>query len=102
MCRAIALALSQHPNEHRPECRVPYGVLKEFGKPCSRSGTAIAADLGGALRFGKHQGVKQLGAGSGAESVEAGTELALELIGSHDGRLRRGTVCPRVVATRLN
>ena len=36
--------------------------------------------------------MEQLGAGSGAERVEAGSEKALELIGTHGRRLRRRTV----------
>jgi hypothetical protein len=40
--------------------------------------------------------VEQLGAGSGAEGVEALSDTTFELIGSHDGRLRRRTVGPRV------
>jgi hypothetical protein len=46
--------------------------------------------------------VKQLGAGSGAEGVQAFSEPALEFIGSHDGRLAVGTLGPRVGHARLN
>jgi hypothetical protein len=40
--------------------------------------------------------VEELGAGSRTQGVKALTELTLEFIGAHGGRLRRGTVGPRV------
>jgi hypothetical protein len=40
--------------------------------------------------------VEQLGAGSGAEGVEAFADSALELIGTHGRRLRRSTVIPSI------
>jgi hypothetical protein len=45
--------------------------------------------------------VEQLGAGSGTEGVKAFPDPAFELIGSHDGRLRRRTVGPRVGHARF-
>ena len=54
------------------------------------------ADPVGPLEVGEHQDVKQLGVGSGAEGLQALLEAALQFVGSHDGRLRRGTVGPRV------
>ena len=47
--------------------------------------------------FGEHQDVEQLGAGGGAERVEAFTQPALALIGRHGRRLRCGTVLQRAV-----
>ena len=65
----------------------------------ARSLDALSARLSdpvGTLEVGQHQDLEQLGAGSGAEGVEALPESAFELIGSHDGRVRSGTVGPRV------
>jgi hypothetical protein len=45
------------------------------------------ADPLGTLKVGKHQDVEQLGAGSGAECVQALAEPALGLVGSHGRRL---------------
>ena len=45
---------------------------------------------------------EKLGAGSGAESVEALPEAALEFVGSHAGRLRRRTVAPRVACLSMH
>ena len=41
------------------------------------------ADPVGSLEVGKHQDVEQLGAGSGAEGVQALTELALDVLEIH-------------------
>jgi hypothetical protein len=43
----------------------------------------VLADPVGAFEVGEHQNVEQLGAGSGAKSVETSSESALELLGSH-------------------
>ena len=45
---------------------------------------------------------EKLGAGSGAESVEALPESALKLIGPHGRRLRRRTVAPRVACLSMH
>jgi hypothetical protein len=52
-------------------------------------------------KSGEHHDT-ELGVGCRPKGVQAFSEPALELVGAHDGRLRRGTVCPRVVATGLN
>jgi hypothetical protein len=50
------------------------------------------ADPLGALEAGEHQDVEQLGTWSRTEGIQARTELALELVGSHGRRLRRRAV----------
>ena len=40
----------------------------------------------GSLEVGEHQDLEQLGAGSGAERIQAFSESALNLVGSHSGR----------------
>ena len=47
------------------------------------------ADPVGPFEAGEHQDVEKLGAGSGAERVEALPDQALELVGSHQLRRRR-------------
>ncbi len=42
----------------------------------------------GSVEVGQQEDVEKLGAGSRAEGVEAGTESALQLVGSHARRLR--------------
>jgi hypothetical protein len=46
-------------------------------------------DSVGSLEVGQHEDVEQFGAGSRAEGVEALSEAALKLVGSHGERLRR-------------
>ena len=55
------------------------------------------ADPVGSLEVGEHQDVEKLVAGSGAEGVQALAEPALQLVGSHGRRLRRGPLS-RVMA----
>jgi hypothetical protein len=66
-----ALCLPQHPDEHRPERPVLLAVDQELGER-ARLGVPIElADPVGAFEVGEHEDVEQLGAGSGAERVEA-------------------------------
>jgi hypothetical protein len=51
--------------------------------------TIRTRSVGYPLEIGEHEDVEQLGAGSGAEGVETGTESAVEFIASHRRRLRR-------------
>jgi hypothetical protein len=83
-----ALVLAQHPDEHRPERPVLLAVDQQLGEgPC----LGVAPELSdpvGPVEVGKHEDVKEFGAGSGTQSVEAFAESAFELIRSHGRRPR--------------
>ena len=84
----VPVAVSQHPDEHRPQRPVLLAVDQELGEG---AGLRIAPELSdpvGAVEVGEHQDVEQLGARSRTEGVEAFPESALELVGAHGGRLR--------------
>jgi hypothetical protein len=53
------------------------------------------ADSLGPLEVGEYEDAEQLGAGRGAEGVQAGAEPALELIGSHQAVPTRSNDRPR-------
>jgi hypothetical protein len=85
---ALAVGLSQHAHQHRPKRPVLLAVDQELGERPRLGVPVELADPVGPLEVGEHQDVEQLGAGSGTERVEAGSESAFQLVGSHGRRLR--------------
>jgi len=77
--RYLAVGLPQHPDEHRPERPILLAVDQQLGEGAALWVAPELADPLGALEVGKHQDVKQLGAGSRPESVEALPKYLLEL-----------------------
>jgi hypothetical protein len=78
-----ALTLLQHPDQHRPERPVLLAVDQKLGEGAAlRVGPELADPLG-PPEGREHEDVEQLGAGSRPEGVQAGTESAIELVGSH-------------------
>ena len=69
--RRTPAPLPQHPDEHRPEHPVLLAVDQQLAERPRRRIPLVAADRVGAVEVGEHQDVEQLGAGSGAERVEA-------------------------------
>jgi hypothetical protein len=61
----------QHLNQHRPERRVLLAVDQQLGEGAALRVAPELSDPVGSLEVGEHQDVEQLGAGSGAEGVEA-------------------------------
>jgi hypothetical protein len=90
------MTLPQHPDDHRPRRLILLQVDQQLAEAPSLRVPPELADPVGPLEVGEHQDVEQFGPGSRTEGVQALPEAALKLIGSHDGRLRRGTVGPRV------
>jgi len=84
------LALPQHADEHRPERPILLAVDQQFCEGATLRVAPELADPIGSLEVGEHQDVEKLGAGSGAERVEACLETALEFVGAHGRRLRDG------------
>jgi hypothetical protein len=80
------------PTSTGPERPVLLAVDQELGEGATLRVAPELADPVGSLEVGEHQDVEKLGAGSGAEGVEALSEPALEFIGSHGRRLRPPTV----------
>ena len=80
--RALAtpLGLPEHPDQHRP---VLLAVDQQLGEhPARRAGPELADSLC-SFEVGEHQDVEQLGSGSRPEGVQALTQSALKLVGSH-------------------
>jgi hypothetical protein len=73
----LAVDLAEHPDEHRPERPILLAVDQEFGEGATLRVAPELADPVGPLEVGEHQDVEQLGAGSGAEGVQAFPEPAL-------------------------
>jgi hypothetical protein len=68
---ALALSLSQHPDQHRSEGPVLFAVDQELGESATLQVAPELADPVGPLEVGKHEDVEQFGAGSGAKRVQA-------------------------------
>jgi hypothetical protein len=68
---ATSLSFLQHPEEHRPQRPVLLAVDQEFGEGAALGVAPELSDPVGPLEVGKHEDVKQLGAGSGTEGVES-------------------------------
>jgi hypothetical protein len=69
--QSISARPPQHPYEYRSEGSVLRAVDQQLGEGAAlRVGPELADPLG-ALEVGKHEDVKQLGAGSGTECVQA-------------------------------
>ena len=73
--QAFAFGLSQHPDQHSPECPVLLAVDQQLGEGAALRVAPELADPVGALEVGEHQDVQEFGTGSGTESVEALTEF---------------------------
>jgi hypothetical protein len=86
----LPLALPQHPDQHRPERPILLAVDQELGEGATLRMAPDLADPVGAVEVAEPEDVEQLGAGSGAEGVEALPESALQLVGTHLMILRRG------------
>ncbi len=67
----LALALSQHPDQHRPERPILLAVDQELGEVATLWVAPELADPVGSLEVGEHQDVEELGAGGRSEGVEA-------------------------------
>jgi hypothetical protein len=84
----------RHPatchDEHRPEHTIFLAVDQQFGEGATLRVAPELSDPLGAFEVRQHQDVEELGAGSWTEGVEALSESALQLVGSHGRRrLRR-------------
>jgi hypothetical protein len=88
-----------HPDDHRPNCPVLLAVDQELGEGAALRVAPELSDPIGALEVAEHQDVEQLGAGSGAERVEALSQSAFELIRTHTGGTLR-QLCDEAVAAR--
>jgi hypothetical protein len=78
---------SQHADQHRPEDPIFLAVDQQLGEGATLRVAPELSDTVGSLEVGEHEDVEELGAGSGAESVEAGTESAFEVIWTLGKRL---------------
>ena len=65
------VSLPQHLDEHRSEGPVLLEVDQELGGGATLRVAPELSDPVGSLEVGKHQDVEKLGAGSGAEGVQA-------------------------------
>ena len=74
---ATCLGLPHHAHEQTP---VLLAVDQQLGEGAALRVAPELADPVGTLKVGEHQDVEQLGAGGRPESVQAGTELALEAV----------------------
>jgi hypothetical protein len=81
------MSSSGRADEHRPERLVLLAVDQELGEGATLRVAPELSDPVGSLEVGEHQDVEKLGAGSGAEGVEALSYPALEFVGSHAGML---------------
>ena len=79
----VAVALPQHPDEHRPERPVLLAVDQELGERPRLGVPVELTDPVGPLEVGEHQDVEKLPAGSGTEGVETLTQDPLELLEVH-------------------
>jgi hypothetical protein len=93
--RALALGLSQHANQHRPERPILLAVGSATRRTRDSRLAPELADPVGAFEVGEHQDVEQLGARSGTERGQALPQLSFELIGPH-----RATACSRISRSR--
>jgi hypothetical protein len=84
-CRALPVGLPQHPDEHGPERPVFFAVDQQLGEGSALQVAPELSDPVGSLEVGEHKDVEQLGAGSGAEGVEAFPESSFEVIWAHGG-----------------
>jgi hypothetical protein len=84
---APSLRLSQHPNEHRSKSPVLLAVDQELGGGATLRVAPELSDPVGSLEVWEAEDVEEFGAGTGAEGLEALTESALKLVGSHGRRL---------------
>jgi hypothetical protein len=80
---ASSVGLPQHADQHLPEDSILLAVDQELGEGATLRVAPELADPVGPLEVGQHQDVEQFGAACGAERVEALSESALALIGSH-------------------
>jgi hypothetical protein len=66
---ALAAALSQHSDKHRPQGPILLAVDQELGEGAALRVAPELADPVGSLEVGEHEDMKQLSAGSRAEGV---------------------------------
>jgi hypothetical protein len=71
------------PYEHRAEPSVLLAVDQQLGEGATLRVAPELSDPVGSLEVGQHEDAEQLGAGSGAEGVQALPESAFELIASY-------------------
>ena len=74
---ALAPAVSQHPDEHRPQRPVLLAVDQQLVEGAALWVAPELSDPVGPLEVGQHQDVEQFGAGSRSEGVQAFPELVL-------------------------
>jgi hypothetical protein len=75
----LPLHLGEEPEDDGSRHLVLLAVDQQLGEGRDSPGSSTTL---GALEVGEHEDVEQLGAGSGAERVQALPESALEFIGS--------------------
>src|SRR4029450_3003310 len=73
----------QHPNQHRARRLVLLAVDQELGERAALRVAPELTDTVGSLEVRQHEDVEQPGPGSRPERVQALTNPALELVGSH-------------------
>ena len=72
----------QHPDQHRSERPILLAVDQQLGEVATHWVAPELSDPVGWLEVGEHQDVEQLGAGSGAESVQLLSGVSFEVHGS--------------------
>ena len=81
---SLVVCFPEHPDQHRSECSGLLAVDQEFGEGAAFRVAPELTDPVGPFEVGEHQDVEQLGAGSGAECVEAFTEPSFDLLHGHE------------------
>ena len=71
-----AVGVPQHADEHRPERPILLAVDQKLGESATLRVAPELSDRVGSLEVGQHEDVEELGAGSGAERVQALPESA--------------------------
>jgi hypothetical protein len=69
--RTRSLVLPQHPDQHRRERPILLAVDQQFGEGATLRVDPELSDPDNPVEVGQHEDVEHLGAGSGAEGVEA-------------------------------
>jgi hypothetical protein len=89
----MTVVLPQHADQHGPQRPVLLAIDQQLGEGACRRVPPELADAVGTLEVGEHEDVEQLRAGSGAERVQALTELQCAFVRTHPEETS-GLRCP--------
>ena len=95
-----ALGFPQHIDEHRPQYPILFAVDQRLAEGAALRVAPELSDPVGSLEVGKHEDVKQLGAGSWAKRVQravVGRPWPMGTVGTVSGGFRRVGVSAVVV-----